>query len=362
VGAGSTPTPDSAPLDAPGEQVDDPVDNGTPPIGTPEVGRIVLQGAAGGDLAFDPQTGRIVDGAGDARVIDVAGRWLAPAFIDSHVHLAYYAVREDLMKAGVVAAVDLAAPERFVAPVATGADPLGARVVWAGPMITPLRGYPTQSWGREGYGAECADLATCGDIVDRLVDAGAGLIKVPVGQGPDHDADVLAGITARAHARQVPVTAHALGDDGAARAAAGGVDILAHTPTQRLTDATVQAWRGRAVISTLSAFGGREDTIENLRRLRAVGATVLYGTDLGNTRTVGVDASEVALLLDAGLDGAAIVHAGTLAPAEFWGLTDLGSLTPGKSASLLVLDADPAVDPSVLARPEQVWIDGARQR
>ena len=319
---------------------------------------VLLQGAAGGGLAFDAATGRIVEGAGGASVIDVSGRWIVPAFIDSHVHLAYYAVAEDLVRAGVVGAVDLAAPERFVSPPASR----GGRVVWAGPMVTPLQGYPTRSWGAGGYGAECADRAECEGVVERLVGAGAGVIKVPVGQGPDHDGSVLAGIVERAHALRRPVAAHALGEDGAARAAAAGVDVLAHTPTAALSEATVAAWAGRAVISTLSAFGGRDTTIDNLRRLRAAGATVLYGTDLGNTRTVGIDPEELRLLQAAGLDGAAIIEAGTRAPAQRWGLADLGTLEPGRSASLLVLDADPAADPSALARPEQVWIDGARQR
>ena len=289
-------------------------------------------------------------------MIDVSGRWIVPAFIDSHVHLAYYPVGEELLKAGVVAAVDLAAPERFVAPVAER----GARVLWAGPMVTPLQGYPTRSWGAGGYGAECGDRGACEAEVDRLAEAGARLIKVPVGQGPDHHVSVLAGIVERAHGRQLPVTCHALGDDAAARAAAAGVDVLAHTPTASLTDDTVAAWSGRAVISTLSAFGGAATTVDNLRRLRAAGATVLYGTDLGNTRTAGIDPAEIRLLQEAGLDGPAIIEAATAAPAQLWGLADLGALTPGKSASLLVLTADPYEDPLTLATPEQVWIDGVR--
>jgi hypothetical protein len=52
---------------------------------------------------------------------------------------------------------------------------------------------------------------------------------------------------------------------------------------------TIEAWRGRAVISTLSAFGGATATIENLKALRAAGVTVIYGTDLGNTRDPRID-------------------------------------------------------------------------
>jgi hypothetical protein len=101
---------------------------------------------------------------------------------------------------------------------------------------------------------------------------------------------------------------HALADEEVRMAAAVGVDVLAHTPVEALGDA--DAWRGRAVISTLAAFGGSRATIDNLRRLRAAGAVVLYGTDLGNTRDAGVSRGEIDLLLEAGLDGQAIVEAG----------------------------------------------------
>ena len=47
-----------------------------------------------------------------------------------------------------------------------------------------------------------------------------------------------------------------------------------------------------AVVSTLAAFGGSPAAVDNLRRLHAAGATVLYGTDLGNTRDAGPSAEE----------------------------------------------------------------------
>jgi imidazolonepropionase-like amidohydrolase len=112
------------------------------------------------------------------------------------------------------------------------------------------------------------------------------------------------------------------------------------------------------VISTLGAFGGAASTVDNLRALRAAGATVLYGTDFGNTRDTGIDREELRLLGEAGLDGAAILAAGTSTPAKVWAWTDLGGIEVGKAASLLVLDADPLVDASTLPRPVTVWIDG----
>src|SRR6185369_957269 len=98
----------------------------------------------------------------------------------------------------------------------------------------------------------------------------------------------------------------------------------------------------RAVVSTLRAFGASADAVANLRALRAHGVTVLYGTDFGNTSHDGIDPDELALLGDAGLDGAAILDATTRAPAATFGLDhDLGAIEPGRAASLLVLDADP---------------------
>ena len=86
-------------------------------------------------------------------------------------------------------------------------------------------------------------------------------------------------IADQAHSHDMRVVAP-LNDIDVLRAAVAGVDVL-HTPTEPLSDATVQAWAGRAVISTLA--GPRF-----MRRLRAGGATVL-GTDMGYTTFPGIN-------------------------------------------------------------------------
>ena len=60
---------------------------------------------------------------------------------------------------------------------------------------------------------------------------------------------------ARARAHGLRIATHALDDAAAAEAAEAGADILAHTPVAPLAPATVRAWSGRAVITTLAAFG-----------------------------------------------------------------------------------------------------------
>lgn len=177
-------------------------------------------------------------------------------------------------------------------------------------------------------------------------------------QDPSLTDEALASTVRTAHALGVPVVVHALDEAGAARAAAFGADLLAHTPLERLEPETLAAWSGKGVISTLRAFGAPAAALENLRALRAAGVEVLYGTDLGNTTEAGVDRRELRLLQQAGLDGAAILAATTSAPAARWGWTDLGALKPGYEASFLVLDQDPLVDPLALAAPREVWIAG----
>jgi hypothetical protein len=257
-------------------------------------------------------------------------RW-AP-IVDSHVHLTYSPVGEQLAAHGVLAAVDLAAPERALG------KPAPIALVQAGPMLTHPGGYPLDAWGSDGYGIGCADEACVRATVDRLASEGARVIKIAMDEDGLDPALVPAAVAA-AHARQLKVAVHALSDESAAAAAAAGVDVLAHTPVERLTDATVAAWRGRAVISTLAAFGGSESAIANLRKLRAAGVTVLYGTDLGNLREEGPSELEMKLLRSAGLDDAAITAAMTTTPIAFWGLHVDGSL---------LLDADPRRDASVL--------------
>jgi len=289
-----------------------------------------------------------------ARVVDVGGRYVVPGFIDSHVHLAYYAEgAEELASNGIVAVLDLAAPLRTLS---VAHAPL--RVLNAGPMLTAPNGYPTNSWGADGYGLGVADPAAGRAAVESLFKAGVQAIKVPLTAAPTLDDATVKAVVQAAHAHQLKVYTHALEELNAARAAADGIDVLAHTPTEALTEATLEAWKTRTVISTLSAFGGSSATLNNLRALRERGARVLYGTDFGNTRETGVQSLEVTQMLAAGMDGPSIIRAGTSVPAEFLGLSDLGTLDVGKRASFLVLAADPSLDPHTLSQPIAVYVDG----
>lgn len=292
--------------------------------------------------------------AGDATRVDLGGHFVTPAFIDSHVHVIYWEVADRLPAGGLAAVVDHAAPEdRFF-----GRDFGPLRALGSGPMITAPMGYPTTSWGSDGYGRECDSPEACAAAVDALALRGAGLVKLSFGAGPDLSQATVEAVVAAARRHELPVSAHALQDNGARRAAELGADVLAHVPVQQLSEATIALWSDRAVVATLDAFGGSDTTIDNLRRLREAGALVLYGTDLGNSRTAGIDLGEITLMRESGMDGSEILASATRDPAAFWGFEDLGQIAVDKAASLLVLEDDPRLSPETLARPVAVWIDG----
>lgn len=289
-----------------------------------------------------------------ATIVDVTGKYLAPAFIDSHVHLSYLPKAAALADGGIAGAVDHAAPLSFFE---TSFAPL--QVLGSGPMVTALSGYPTQGWGANGYGYECKDSAEAEQAVMFLAQMGAGLIKLPITGTSQLTQDALEAAVQKAHELNLPVSSHALSDVDAAMAATVNADVLAHTPVQPLSSATVEAWKTRAVISSLKAFGGSANAVANLKALHTAGATVLYGTDFGNSSYAGIDPAELKLMQEAGMDGQAILDAGTSVSATFWGMDTLGAIAPGKAASLLVLNADPRIVPLTLAATDAVFIDGA---
>lgn len=358
--AASDPNPPSA--DAGASVGDDlPDDEGAPEAGSLIVHDALLIGQGPSDIhvvaglitAIEPVDPELAAGEG---VIDAGGAFVVPAAIDSHVHFLYREGAAAMAAGGIAAAVDLAAPTAIFEDRAAG-DFAPLRLLVAGPMLAAPGGYPTQGWGAGGFGWECADTSEALAAVDALADAGAAVIKVSLELGPRLADSTLQAVIERAHQRGLKVAAHALSDADAGKAASLGVDVLAHVPLELLSPATFAALEGKAVITTLHAFGATGMAIENLRALHKRGTTILYGTDYGNTSIAGIDALEVGALAEADLDGLAILRAMTEAPAKFWGLPG-GVLAVGAPASLLILAGDPTADPTTLAAPRQVILDG----
>jgi imidazolonepropionase-like amidohydrolase len=310
--------------------------------------------------------GRIADVLPDDAVVvgesatnrfDAEGRWMVPAFIDSHVHAAYLKTIVRHPDRGVVGAVDLGMPLADM-----GLHIPGLALLVAGPLLTAPRGYPTQTWGRDGYGLEVTGPGEAEAAVAEIAERGAKVVKLAFADSPMLDETTARALVDAAHARGLKVAAHALTDRHASFAARVGCDVLAHTPVEPLAEATLVAWSKRAVVSTLAAFGGGAAALANLRELHARGAKVMYGTDFGNSTAVGIQSAEVFALLRAGFDVPAIVDMATRTPADYWGFDGLGAIAPGKRASFFFSADSPIERPDTLAVPIRVFIDGSERR
>lgn len=270
------------------------------------------------------------------------GVMLVPAFVDAHVHMAFageiQGVSRSLLRGGVAAVLDLGAPERLL-PL----DPRPLRVRFSGPLLTSPGGYPTQTWGRDGYGLELSTADAARAAASRLVAAGARFVKLAF---PSLADEVALAAADEAHRLGAQVAAHALDAVSVRRALDAGVDVLAHTPRDELPGEILSRVKGKWVVSTLRAF---QVAPARLRELVEAGARVAYGTDLGNEGTApGIDAAELSLLAEAGVDP---LVAATAASAELLGFKDLGRLSVGMAASLLAVKS---LQPADLAAPVQV--------
>jgi len=107
-----------------------------------------------------------------------------------------------------------------------------------------------------------------------------------------------------------------------------------------------------------------ERMLDNLRRVHAAGISVAMGTDAGNPLTLHGPSVyiEMEAMQEAGLSPAEILVAATRNGARAMGReADFGTIEPGKSADLVVLDADPLADISnvrrvaLVARRGEIW-------
>lgn len=84
----------------------------------------------------------------------------------------------------------------------------------------------------------------------------------------------------------------------------------------------------------------------SVAKLSAAGAAIILGGDTGLEDNIFgyAEHKELELMVGAGMTSSGAIVAATSRAAEFVGLTDRGTLAPGKRADLLVLDANPLDD------------------
>lgn len=346
-------------------------------------------------------------------VVECGGRTVLPGLINCHVHLTadgapdtfaqaaldtvpkatLRAARNAVvtLQAGVTTVRDCGAADDVVVELAAeidrGAVP-GPRVQAAGRLITMTGGHGHYI-GREADGADEVRKATRAEIK-----AGAAVIKVMATGGvltpgvtPTQTAllpEELAAAAQVAHNSGRRITTHAIGRAGIHNALQAGIDSVEHGfyLDDELLDIAVD--RGTFLVPTMLAVDGiirnaasgipawvvekAEAEADQQRKsfVAAVssGMRIAAGTDAGTPfNTHGDLARELALMVEHGLSPMQTLVAATSGAAENLGLAhDLGTLTVGKLADLVVVDGDPVDDITATGRVLLVVKDGIVHR
>jgi imidazolonepropionase-like amidohydrolase len=345
------------------------VGDGSPAI---EKGTIVV---SGGSIQA---VGANVQVPAGAMKVNLAGKTVMPMIIDTHIHApdeVAQNVRDMKRRAywGVSAAMSMGTETKDTSFKQRSQDVAGqARILTAGRGITGVEK------GREQAAYWVGNEKEARDAVKENAAKRPDIIKIWV---DDRDKTVpkltpalYGAIIDEAHKQNVRVTAHIFNLDDAKGLLNANVDAFAHGVRDRdVDDAFIALVRtkpnltlnpnlpGRGVRTDLSWLEGRLPAAEyeaaqkgnvdnakqaeafgiqarNLKKMSDAGTRVVLGTD-GNTPWE--PHREMENMVAAGMTPMQVIVASTGRAAEFMRLTNQGTLQAGKSADLLVLDANP---------------------
>lgn len=337
-----------------------------------------------------------------ARVIDAHGAVLTAGFWNSHVHI----MPSELMGASTAKAVTLDAAIQAmltrwgfttVFDLASSTDntlALRARIASgeiAGPMIltcgdpffpeggTPI--YVRQYLAEHGWlNEEVSTPEAATERAVRQLDRGTDGVKIFAGAIVGGDIgvlpmrlDIAKAVVAEAHKRGKPAFAHPSNYAGINVAIDAGVDVLAHTTATEDGSHDPYGWTPEliarirahhmALIPTMTLFEWEAQKVHQkpeylaqtikmitseVKGFSAAGGDILFGTDVGYTDAY--DTTEEYRLLSGALDWRQILTSLTTAPASRFGYAaHKGRIAPGMDADLVLLDGDPAKDPTAFA-------------
>ena len=315
-----------------------------------------------------------------AQVVDGRGQFLIPGLWDMHIHVGGddRALRL-LLASGITGARDMGGDVAELTQSRRrikSEDLVGPRLVFAGPL---LKGPPSQA-DNDTWIIRSPDEAR--RAVDSLVALGVDFIKVHDGLARDTylavaNAAKAKGIPFAGHVSpsMTPAEASDLGQksiehleflpkpcgalfDPEARAAgripAGCEEATLQALLRRFAengtwlDPTIGSFRYFAPQQWPAIFAGFRDVAKQIRQS---GVLILAGTDQSSfLEEKGAVPGrslhdELALLVDAGFTPAQALRSGTSNAALFLGLADsLGTIEAGKTANLVLLEADPLQD------------------
>jgi imidazolonepropionase-like amidohydrolase len=342
-----------------------------------------------------------------ALIIPADGGTVLPGLIDSHVHISLaptltgiYDIEEEpvarsliraahgaglLLRAGITTARDVGSREGVAIDIAAAqrdGDLAGARILAAGRGLTPPGGHGL-AMGVEVRGAEEVVAAVQAEHA-----RGADLIKLfPTGGvlgAGTHGFDVVMTLDEMraavdtAHELDIHVAAHVHGTEGIEVALDAGIDTIEHGTGATREQSERMLEDGVALVPTLVplvALRQREldlprDLMKRVNEVAAVqsesvataievGVRVLPGTDAGTPfNPPGQLVQEMELLVELGMSPHEVIVAATSAAADTFDWDDVGVLTTGNVADLLLVDDDPLENLGTLSWPASIIQDG----
>src|SRR5919109_5057632 len=343
------------------------------------------------------------------QTIDAAGQWIMPGLIDGHCHLSFgfpqmsgvpsarvttspgfSALRaarnaQQVLRTGVTSIAvpggtwfnDVAIRDAIKAGLIEG-----PRIACAGRFIVAYGGITDNepSWvgtPEHVIGVLANDVSEMITEVRRQCKHGVDFIKLADSTWGDTQLiapEELSPVVREAHRRGVRVTIHSRGAGSTRAAAEAGIDWILHADLATDVELEAVAEAGSRLMPTMTflqrALGvghkfGRgpreldmikrnwESAVRMLERARALGITIMCGTDSGNSPLMPygqLHAHEAEILVRyGGYTPMEAIVATTRNTAYALGLEDdLGVLQPGKLADIIVLKSDPLADIRVL--------------
>ena len=362
--------------------------DGSEPI---EDGALVVQGDR---VTLVGRVGEIEMPPG-AVLVDLAGKTVMPAIINSHMHLG--ATREELVSqlehnayygVGSVLSLGLDSSEVNL-QVRNELIPGAARYQTAWRGITR----PEEGRSEVPYWVDTEEEVRT--AVQDLAAKGPDFVKIWVddrnGQYPKMTPELYGAVIDGAHEQGLRVGAHIFALDDAKGLLRAGVDMFAHGVRDRDIDdefislvverpqtvlvpnmgnrgvATDLSWLSQTIpaaqLSEMQAAATDRPEAQasyaiqarNLKRLVDVGMKIAHGSDGRNPWAPHLEMED---MVAAGMTPAQVIVAATSGSAELLGLTDVGTLQSGKVADFVVLDANPLDDITNTRRIDAVYLRG----
>ncbi len=337
----------------------------------------------------------------NAIIQDVTGKFIIPGIINAHGHVGDVKGIEPghYSTENIVSNLATYAHYGITTVVSLGGDKKEAELLRAITDTTATQRARLFIAGEVISGKTPAEALA---VVDRNHRMGVDFMKIRVddqlGTAPKMPEEIYRAVIHRSHQLGYKIATHLYSQDDARKLLEAGSDLLAHSVRDQPVDAAfIQLLKEKKVgycptltreLSTFvygdtakffsDPFFTREydsliiqplknparqlqvrnspsaktykqqlpTAMTNLKTLSDQGVPIVFGTDSGMpARFMGYfEHLEMEMMAQAGLSPQQIITSATKNAAEYLGLKDLGTLTPGHWADFLVLDADPLTD------------------